>query len=171
MNRVLIIDTSILCVYLQIPTFTSCGRANDLWDYNRINDKLTQESNSKTSFVLPLATIIETGNHISQASGDRFGLAKKLSDIIRACINDENPWTAFSQQGELWTDASLNSLADRWPELAARKISIGDATIVEVARYYSKAGQIEVEILTGDEGLKSFQPTTNAQIGTPRRRR
>ena len=55
-----------------------------------------------------------------------------------------------------------------WPELAAQKISIGDATIKSVADYYAKTG-LEVEILTGDAGLKAYQPVT--PVSTPRRRR
>ena len=46
-------------------------------------------------------------------------------------------------------------------------LSIGDATIKDVATYYREAGY-GVEILTGDEGLKAYEPTL---ITAPRRRR
>jgi hypothetical protein len=62
----------------------------------------------------------------------------------------------------------LKSLADDWPNLAARGVSIGDATIKTVAEYYARAGY-EVEILTGDLGLKAYQPAQPTL--TPRRRR
>ena len=45
-------------------------------------------------------------------------------------------------------------------------VLLGDASIVEVVKYYTDLGY-EVEIFTGDEGLKAYEPT--AEI--PRRRR
>ena len=44
--------------------------------------------------------------------------------------------------------------------------ALGDASIVEVVNYYTDLGY-RVEILTGDEGLKAYEPT----VEVPRRRR
>ncbi|MEY3869265.1 MAG: hypothetical protein RLZZ338_3156, partial [Cyanobacteriota bacterium] len=52
-----------------------------------------------------------------------------------------------------------------WPSLAAQNISLGDATIKKVAEHYAKMS-VKVEIITGDEGLKAYEPTT-----PPKRRR
>lgn len=173
MRKFLIIDTSILCVYLKLPTFTSCGKGDNTWNFDRIAQKLDQEIEADTTLVLPLATIIETGNHISQSEGDRFALAKSLSDIIVKCADSENPWSAFSEQSELWSNEPLKELAEKWPELAARKISIGDATIADVAEYYSAGGTAVVEIISGDSGLVQFTPIPKQPIGLrePRRRK
>ena len=46
--------------------------------------------------------------------------------------------------------------------------SLGDASIVDVANYYASAG-FAVEIFTGDQGLKAYEPPTLPVI--PRRRR
>ena len=54
-----------------------------------------------------------------------------------------------------------------WPTLAASGLSIGDTTIKDVAEFYLEAGY-QVEILTGDEGLKAYEPTI---VNRPRRRR
>lgn len=59
-------------------------------------------------------------------------------------------------------------LADRWKESVISGQSLGDASIVDVANYYASAG-FEVEIFTGDEGLKAYEPTIVAV--KPRRRR
>jgi len=59
-------------------------------------------------------------------------------------------------------------LADTWPALAVGRFSFGDATIKYVAEYYASAG-MNVEILTGDNGLKAYQPASPLAI--PRRRR
>lgn len=63
MKKVLIFDTDILCVYLQIPKFEECGPLSDRWTKARIDQLIIQEEQAKTIFVLPLAAIIETGNH------------------------------------------------------------------------------------------------------------
>ena len=47
-------------------------------------------------------------------------------------------------------------------------MALGDATIKQIADYYNKLGN-QVEILTGDESLKSYQPLEPPLI--PRRRR
>ena len=173
MNKVIIIDTSVFCVYLKLPGWTSCGKGANTWDFESIDQKLKNEETKGTSFVLPLATIIETGNHISQSTGNRYQLAERFGSIMIDCADDKDPWTAFSQQADLWTDETLKNLAGTWPELAAQKISIGDATIKEVADYYARTGYIEVEIFSGDAGLKAYQPPLPKQIGvpTPRRRK
>jgi hypothetical protein len=46
-------------------------------------------------------------------------------------------------------------------------VSIGDASIKQVAEYYARMGRT-VEILTGDAGLKSYEPMPN--IPKPRRK-
>lgn len=65
---------------------------------------------------------------------------------------------AFTDQSSLWQADNLRLLADNWPQLAASGLSIGDATIKDVAEYYARDGYL-VEILTGDAGLKAYQPS------------
>lgn len=115
-----------------------------------------------------MATLIETGNHIAQTNGDRYKYALGLSDIIVKTAKEEEPWAAFTFQSKLWNEESLIKLSKEWPKLAAEKISIGDAMIKNVAEYYAKSGY-SVEILTGDKGLKSYQPLQSVNI--PRRRK
>ena len=169
MKKVLIIDTSILCVYLKVPGKDTCGSDKDRWNKQRVDDLLKKEIQKSTTFVLPLAAIIETGNHIAQAVTEhRYKIAQDLAEIILKTAKEETPWAAFTEQSVLWDIQGLKNLAVEWPELAAQKISIGDATIKSVADYYAKTG-LEVEILTGDAGLKAYQPVT--PVSTPRRRR
>lgn len=80
----------------------------------------------KSLLVLPLAALIETGNHIAHISGDRYAFAKDLSEIIVKVATAEEPWAAFTSQSELWSEENLKKLADEWPKLAAEKLSIGN---------------------------------------------
>ena len=167
MRKVLIIDTCILCVYLGVPDMDDCGPDDDKWNYERVSNKIQTEISNNSTLVLPMATLIETGNHIAQANGEKFDVANKLSKIIIKASNEEEPWAAFTFQSELWNEENLIKLAKIWPTLAVQGISIGDATIKDVAEYYVKSGY-NVEILTGDRGLKAYEPSV---ASIPRRRK
>ena len=67
MRKVLLIDTSLLCVWLKVPGMESCGYNNDVWNFQRVNQKIQAEIAISTILVLPLAVVVETGNHIAQA--------------------------------------------------------------------------------------------------------
>lgn len=167
-RRVLILDTSVLCCWLQVPGKEEAGPAHDRWNHDRIDTLLTAERTKGSTFVLPIATLIETGNHIAQAPQLRFERATDLAHHLRAAADASSPWAAFTEQSDLWQADNLRRLAEHWPALAATKLSIGDATIKDVAEYYARASYA-VEILTGDAGLKAFQPAQSVLV--PRRRR
>lgn len=167
MKRVLIIDTSVLCVWLDVPGMETCGPDAHRWDKQRVDIKLAEEFEKQTTFVLPLASLIETGNHISQAGHSRRERGEALADLMRKSADEESPWAAFSHQSALWSAEKLKALADSWPDLAAQKLSLGDATIKDVAKYYGQLGYT-VEILTGDQELKAYEPVTH--VAVPRRR-
>lgn len=167
MRKVLILDTSILCVWLEVPGMDNCGPDDDKWDRQRVSNKVTNEEQNATTFVLPLASIIESGNHIAHASHSRREIGLALANLMKKSANQETPWAAFSEQTVLWSAEKLVALADNWPELANQKLSLGDATIKEVAEYYGQMGY-QVEILTGDAGLKAYEPTVAPVI--PRRK-
>lgn len=160
-NKVLIMDTSVLCVWLKVPGKETCGSGADMLDYDKVNTKIQEEQVAGTTFVLPLASIIETGNHIAHASGDRHSFGVALADIISKTADEQSPWASFTKQGDLWKSDKLKSLAERWKETVVCGQSLGDASIVDVANYYS-AASFDVEIYTGDKGLKAYEPQRQA---------
>lgn len=167
-RKVLILDTSVLCCWLRVPGKDTAGSGADRWTHERIQALLAKEEQQGSTFVLPLASLIETGNHIAQASNQRHACAQALAQCLRDTANAQTPWAAFTEQSDLWRPDRLHKLADSWPALAASGLSIGDATIKDVADYYARAG-CQVEILTGDQGLKAYEPA-RPRI-EPRRRR
>lgn len=166
-KKILVIDTSILCAWFRIPGKETCGPRREIWDHSRVQAKLDAERQSGSTFVLPLAAIIETGNHITHISGDRRHYAERLAEIMRLSADQTSPWTAFGDQAQLWTPEHLKELADTWPDLAVQKKSLADVTIMNVAEFYAQAGYA-VELLTGDQGLKAHEPAQPPL--TPRRR-
>jgi len=151
-----------------VPGKEEAGPVNDRWDHARINTLLALERTKDSTFVLPIATLIETGNHIAQAPSHRFKCASSLAGYLREAADAQSPWAAFTDQSALWQNENLRTLAQTWPTLAKGGTSIGDHTIKDVAEYYARAGYF-VEILTGDAGLKAYEPTRLVKI--PRRRR
>ena len=167
-KNVLILDTSILCVWLKVPGKETCGSGSSMIDFAKVDKEIQAAIQTQFTLVLPLASIIETGNHIAQAPQWRHERATALAELMTNSADEATPWAAFSDQQTLWSPVGLRKLAASWPNLAATKLSIGDATIAEVADYYAKMGYI-VEIFTGDKGLKEHHlvPTKTQ----PRRRK
>jgi hypothetical protein len=170
MRHAIIWDTSVLNVYLQIPGKETCGPTNDAWDKARIDELVRRREADGTLFVLPVAAILECGNHIAQATGDRFQLAQRLAQLILDVAEGRTPWAAIADYEQVWNSDALQQLARDWPKQAAQKISLADLTIQRVADNYARAA-FSVEILTGDRGLLALQPPPpSAHWDRPRRR-
>lgn len=168
--KVLIIDTSILTIWLKVPGFETAG-ANNKWNFEKVEKKLKAEKDKGTCFILPIATIIETGNHISHIkSGDVYSLVNRFADLLVMVAENKTPWTLFTTQAELWSPEHLMELATQWRKTGVMKLALGDASIVKVAHYYQQI-QCDVEIFTGDELLKSYENTSPEDIIVPRRKR
>lgn len=167
-RRVLVVDTSVFCCWLRIPGKDTAGPDDDRWDHSRINALLIEEQRQGSTLVLPIATVVETGNHIAQANSERFERARELAEHLSAAVDARSPWAAFTDQSVLWDNDNLRRLAAEWPPLAAGGLTIGDATIKAVAEYYARTGW-DVRIITGDQGLKAYEPERVAPV--PRRRR
>jgi hypothetical protein len=166
-KRVLVIDTSVLCCWLKVPGKDTAGPAQDAWTFERSEEVLQEAIKDGATLVLPLAVLVETGNHIAQCNGDRYALAAQLCRLLTAAVDGNSPWVPFAGQDELWSRDALLRLAASWPALAAGGTSIADATIKDVAEFYAEAG-LQVEIVTGDEGLRAYAPVVPAI--RPRRR-
>jgi len=106
--------------------------------------------------VLPIATIIETGNHIAHANGNREHSVKELGSMIISAANGEMPWIAIDMQHALWNANNLSVLVEEWQKtVISEKQSIGDAAIVQIAQKFAQT--FDVEIFTGDGGLKNYE--------------
>jgi hypothetical protein len=160
MRKVLLIDTSLLCVWLKVPGKETAG--NNKWDFELVNEKILTEIEKGTTLVLPLATVIETGNHISQAkntnSDSKRITSEEFAKIMIAAADEKSPWAAFREQIVLWEAEGLKNLAEKFPNQAVEKTSMGDASIVVLGWYYYYEKGFYVEFLTADSGLKSQEP-------------
>ena len=164
-HKILILDTSVLCVYLNIPGKNSCSGHIKLTHQIAVNE-IDSKTRNGWMFVLPVACVIETGNHIAQCNGDRYSIANKLVKMIHATISAHSPWIVFQDNLDIWNPVNIGWL-ENWAEHAARGISMADRTIALIADDYSRKG-FDVDIFTCDELLKAHQPVQPVLI--PRRR-
>lgn len=174
-NKIIIVDTSILCCWLNVAGKETCGPEYDKWDNERVEKYIKEETNKGSTLVLPFPVIIETGNHIAQSKMGRYDCALSFVDMINKSLDSETPWAAFSNQSELWDKENMRVLLKNWPEMVRPdtkgNLSMGDIMIKSVADYYSKIDKYQVEILTGDQGLKIYENVDLKEVNIPRRRK
>lgn len=121
------IDTSIIMNLLEVPYM--CQEAES------VKKEFRKAVENKELLILPMSTIIESGNHIAHI---RDGLkrrekALKFQEFLQKTANKEAPWTLYGLELE---KEDLLSLAKDFPE-AAQKMSmgLGDLSII---RFYEK---------------------------------
>lgn len=168
-RKVIILDTSILCVWLGVPGMDRIDkRGEDPITQTDVDTKIQSEVDEGARIVLPLASVIECGNHITQIKGaDPKRYIDEFADFILKSIEGLEPWDIFTNQTSLFDEENFKKLVETWRELSMSGISMGDASIIQVANhYYSK--NFTVEIFTGDTGLKALFPTDSK--GSPCRR-
>jgi len=99
-----------------------------------------------TVFILPLAAVIETGNHITQIKSENYesspyNMAMELTKIMVQAADEASPWVAFGEQSSLWEGEGLKKLASEWQSVVSQRISLGDTTIKILAEYYCDENQ------------------------------
>lgn len=83
------IDTSVMANMLKIPG--KCNAAES------VQEEFKQVIEAKEVLILPIATIIETGNHIAHIdSGNiRRTIAQKFGEYLRKTAEGEAPWQSL----------------------------------------------------------------------------
>lgn len=164
-KKVIILDTSILCVWLAIPGMDKIEkRGEPAILHDDVEEKINREIAEGARIVLPLASVIECGNHITQIKhADPKTYIDQFAEFILKSIDGLEPWDIFTNQTNLFDKENFKKLVDRWKELSMSGISMGDASIIQVAEHYSDKN-FTAEIYTGDSGLKAYQPAPRPEI-------
>lgn len=145
------IDTSVLVNILDIPKMNA-DRKEVLEEYN---DLIKDEGNT---LLLPLATIVETGNHIAHiTSGNvRRTKGKEMAGMLRDMANGNAPWDYY--EGEI-TREDLLYFSKVFPDMVMMETGIGDLSIISAYTKYKKEvpaiGFIRIWSL--DTHLSAFQ--------------
>jgi hypothetical protein len=155
MTSVCLIDTSIFLNFLNVP---NCNQ-----ERKKVLDDFKTYIDLEFNFLLPMATIIETGNHVAQ-NGDgtiRRKTALRFVEQVKAAFNEKIPWKPcqFPQTNEilLWVD--------KFPDLAGQNktpkkqegTSFGDLSIIqEYQKACARFPMTEVFIWSLDSDLKTY---------------
>lgn len=157
MRTVVFIDTSIMCNLLDIPGKNQ-DRAGVAVEYRELAERGAQ-------FVLPISTVIETGNHIEQLpSGHaRRTCAEAFSGILREIAANRAPWVLHEHA---WNADFLTTFCDggiaspAFQEVAtAGTLGGGDVSIlVERDRYQARVDSrtSDVRVWTRDRALAAY---------------
>jgi len=160
-NPVYFVDSSILVELLKVPG--KCDPAR----LKRVQEDMKRHEQERAQYVLPVTTIIEVGNHISQAPGDTYACAKRFSDIVKKTADGEAPWQlrpvtwdaeylcsllrGDSTGVDLTTHLSMTK-NDRQAPLGAGDVSI----LVERDRFAERTAYDDVRVWTIDSGLAAY---------------
>ena len=146
------IDSSVLCELLEVP-----GKSQR---HDAVRAELARREQAGEQFVIPIAAVIETGNHIAQAGSDRRRAAQRLVDLIDRVRTSDAP---FVLDVIGWDDSFLmelcagNSTGQTLVDLAGSGImGAGDvAILVQRDRFRRRSAFADVRIWSLDEHLSA----------------
>lgn len=149
----LFVDTSVLCNLVDVP-----GRNQQRDEVMAEFRRLITEG---TRFVIPVTAVVETGNHISQAAGDRRAAAATLVRFLEQAAASESPWQLHAVTWDARFLAALRagggtgqSLIDL---LGSAQMGTGDVAILcERDEFRSRTNFREVGIWTLERILTSY---------------
>lgn len=155
MSSICLIDTSVFLNLLNVP---NCNQEREF-----VTQSFREYVELDCTFLLPMATLIETGNHIAQ-NGDgtkRRMAALRFVEEVKAAFKGDAPWrtTAFPDPAEIleWIE--------KFPDLAGQNkapdkqegTSFGDLSIIEEFNKVCKRFPMsEVFIWSLDSDLKNY---------------
>jgi predicted nucleic acid-binding protein len=118
MGGIVLVDTSVLLNILDVP-----GR-------NQHRDAVLADLGvaieASDHLFIPMAAIIEVGNHIAKTKdGDRHAAATRFVVEVRKALRNEAPWKPI----HLPSNEEVLSWLARFPEAAARQMGMADLAI------------------------------------------
>jgi hypothetical protein len=150
-NPVTFIDTSVLCELLGVP-----GKSNPVTGAE-VTAEMERRWEAGERFVIPVTSIIETGNHIAQCNGDRFAVAGRLVRFLRSALDRRGPWLVLQTRlGDDFITALCNGdgTGQSLETLAAQKVGAGDiALLVERDQLLASSAYTSAKVWTFDAGL------------------
>lgn len=147
MTAICLLDTSVFMEVINVP-----GKATQ---HQVILDALEAKLNARESLFLPMATIIETGNHIGQ-NGDgreRRSCAERFVSQLTQALTGLSPFKpiSFLQQEE------LSQWLAEFPDHACRGSGLGDLSIIhDWERLCAQSPSRRVYIWSLDAHLVSY---------------
>lgn len=141
MPEVVFLDTSVLCALLDIPGKNSSHDAASVL-FRKLVD-------SGATLILPIASVVETGNHIAQLESGavRRDRAERLNVLLRSSADSISPWVVNNTE---WDADHVRNLVDGledpfvpdWIQAATEGVGMGDLSICHEMLLYSNATSV-----------------------------
>lgn len=156
-----IIDTSVLVNILNIPNMNE-NHKDAIDEFNQL------AQSDRDTLILPLATIIETGNHIAHIPDGtmRRKKAELFARYLEKTAKGEAPWEYYCKELDR---NDLLIIANDFPECATRATGLGDMSIIRAyEKYKDEIPAIgNIMIWSFDSHLQGY----TEQLTLPTRRR
>lgn len=169
-HKVIIVDTCLLRVWLNMPGDTKTG--NKGLTREAIEKHIVDAQKRGATAMLTVACIIETGNHITQIKNGNvrravvWEFAQFIEDVASGNRDD---WMIYSQEKDMWTPEKIARLARQWKAHNDYSLSMGDTSILEVATQLKST--FDVEVYTDDESLETLSQLPPQRRYAPASRR
>ena len=151
MSNVHFVDTSVLVELLNIPQKSK--------NHQAIKAEYEELTKNKDIFILPVAVLIETGNHIAHISDGnvRRNIAIKFAEFLKKAVNHENNLNVMPELSE----NVLKKVIDCFPSQAQAEVGFGDTSIIEQFKdYWSNHQPIgHMRIWSLDDHLSAYEMT------------
>lgn len=154
MPKVVFVDTSVLCNLLPVPGLDQ--QASEI--SAQMADRLREDD---ALYILPITTVIETGNHIAQIkNGDhRRKTADRFSQMLSLIIEKKAPWTLHDIA---WNRTFLEMLmagagtGTSYIDHASAGVGTGDLCILTECYQYQQRTKMDATIWSLDQALAAY---------------
>ncbi|MDO5285292.1 MAG: hypothetical protein Q4G45_00490 [Actinomycetia bacterium] len=144
------IDTSVLTNLLPVP-----GRDQDS---AAVRDLLQDRTDRGDRFILPITSVIETGNFVAQIPDGhvRRSTAQRFEHLLRLVANGKSPWIFHDVP---WNAQFLQRLLDgagteiSYLNHAIAEVGMGDLCILTERDHYHRRTRVRAKIWTLDHEL------------------
>ena len=151
MSNVHFIDTSVLVELLNIPNMNN-HHAQAQAEYETLAAR-------GDVFVLPVAVLVETGNHIAHIPDGniRYQIAVQFSKLVQKAVNAEDNWNTVPSI----SPDTLRTIINQFPVQAKGRTGFGDISIIEQFNDYWQNRQPigEMRIWAFDVHLQEYSHT------------
>lgn len=148
MSAVCLIDTSILVEILDVPRRAA--------NHDQVIAELQEKIENGDALFLPMATILETGNHIAQNGdgGQRRVCALNFVSQVSRALKGQSPFKPINFPEK----EQLQQWLCEFPDSAMRGNSLGDLSIIhDFKRLCRQSPRREIYIWSQDSHLSSFK--------------
>ncbi len=157
-SAIRIMDTSIYLTVLGVPKH----ERGDSGRVEQLRNEVERCAKNDVIIIIPLGTIVETGNHIASAvDGRRYGIVNRFIEDITAAIEDRAPYSIG-----MVNSAALREWLDLFRSHSSSNLELGDVTcIAEFNRCREIYPVKPVMIWSDDEELISYNYIPNSTNG------